>query len=345
MVNGKIEALFIHTACLLGVDAIFRLVNKRNLLVIMYHGVSKRNYTPRVYTQLPEDLFRRQMLFLKKHYTPVSLSQVIEALSFGKPLPERAALITFDDGLKNNYGVAFPILQEMKIPAAIFPTLDFIGSENIFWFDELYLILCEAAARRAALKLPDPAAEKYFQTGQLWNSYLELAGAFKQSGLAFRNMEMDRLRKEIPLDYRPFLDDFGVLSWNEIKTMHRSGLIEYGVHTATHRILSELTEEEWNSEIVDPKIRLEDELGIKISAFCYPNGRPGVDFQSTHKDFLRKTGYLCAFSTGDALENLKSVDRMNIGRISSKNDTSAYMNYFRLSSSGAIQTVKNYLKS
>ncbi len=310
----------------------------------MYHGVSKRNYVPRVYTQFPADLFRRQMEFIKSHYTPVSLSRLIEALSSGKPLPERAALITFDDGLKNNYDVAFPILMEMEIPAAIFLTVDFIGSRNILWVDELFLILREASAKGVALQMSDASAQEYYQADEIWKSYQVLAGTFKQLGLSVRNAEIDRLRKQMPVDYHPFLDDFGLLDWNEIKTMHRSGFIEYGVHTATHRILTELNEQEWKREIIDPKIRLETEIGAKISAFCYPNGRPDLDFQSKHIDFLRESGYLCSFSTEDTLVNLKSVEPMNIGRIPSRNDDSAYMNYFRMSASGAIQTAKNYLK-
>jgi peptidoglycan/xylan/chitin deacetylase (PgdA/CDA1 family) len=328
----------------LGIDSLFRCINKNKLLVLMYHGITERTYQPSVWTQLPVDLFRRQLEFFQERYVPISLRQVREAMDGNRKLPERAALITFDDGLKNNYHVAFPILKEKGIPAAIFLTVDFIDSDRILWVDELYLILCEAVAKGVKLDLKNAAAQQYFQAGEIWQSYEIVVESLKRAGFNSRNGEMDRLRMAVPVNYCQALHDFGILSWSEIQSMYQSGLIEFGVHTATHRILTELAQEEWDSEISAPKAALENKLGVEVSAFCYPNGQPSVDFQANHMDYLHKSGYKCAFTTASALADLKYVNPMAIGRIPAGNDSTSDMNFFRINTSGAIPWFKGIWK-
>ncbi len=330
---------FFRAASLLSVDSLFRFINRNKLLVVMYHGITQKAYDPPVWTQLPVDQFRRQLDYLQKHYQLVSLSRAIEALCSGKPLPDRAALITFDDGLKNNFTVAFSLLVERAIPAAIFLTADYIGTENILWVDELYLILREAPSQGVSLKCANAAAQKHFQAGQIWKSYEILVEELKRSGKGSRDTQMDSLRKTMPVNHNLPTDDFGMLDWNEVRSMHQSGLIEFGVHTATHRILSELTPNEWDEEIAAPKHRLEKEIGATVSAFCYPNGRPNIDFRQEHLEYLHQSGYFCAFTTDSILVNPKSVDPMCIGRIPAGNDGSR-MNYFRLNTSGFVEFLR-----
>ena len=64
--------------------------------------------------------FDRQMAILAQRWKPISLPAVIESLRGGKPLPERAVAVTFDDGTTDNFRYAFPILRKHRIPATIF---------------------------------------------------------------------------------------------------------------------------------------------------------------------------------------------------------------------------------
>lgn len=339
-----LKNMLIGSANFICADTVFRRLNKNKLLVVMYHGVTQSDYDPPVWTQLPVSVFRRQLEFLRKNYSFVTLSEVVDAIRNRCPLPERAALITFDDGYRNNYGVAFPLLRELGVPAAIFLTVDYIGSDEILWFDELYFLLQEAARRRIRLDLPVRPAREKLQAGRVWDCYEILAETLKRSGAETRTVEMERLRASVPLDKKPgLMNDFGMMSWDELREMQRSELIEFGVHTATHRILSELEEKEWEREILLPRVKLEQELETEIASFCFPNGRPLIDFSQEHRDYLLKSGYSCAFSTQNGIFDLRCDDRMAIGRIPAGNDPTSEPDYFALNTSGALRFAKNGL--
>lgn len=344
MMFRQLKQTIIRATHLCGVDWLFRHINRKKLLVVMYHGVTLNDYTPPIWTQLPLKAFRHQIEYLREHYVPVSLAEVTGAARGVSTLPERAVLITFDDGLKNNYSVAFPVLQELNVPAAIFLTIDFIGSENILWFDELFFLLQEAAGRDVTPDIPDATARALLQRGQLWESYVITVESLKRAGVPTRMREMAKLRAILPLDRQKLLEDFGLLNWDEVRDMHRSGLVEFGVHTATHRILTELADYEWEHEIIAPKRILEMNLKTEANAFCFPNGKPQIDFRPDQLASLRKAGYSCAFTTENALFDWIGGDGMAIGRIPAGNDATSDSSYFPLNASGALQFVRNMVR-
>jgi peptidoglycan/xylan/chitin deacetylase (PgdA/CDA1 family) len=127
MICRQLKHTIVSVANSCGVDRLFRHINRKKLLVVMYHGVTSNDYAPPIWTQLPLKTFRQQIEYLCGHYVPVSLTEVTGATRGVSTLPDHAVLITFDDGLRNNYSVAFPVLRELSVPAAIFLTIDYIG--------------------------------------------------------------------------------------------------------------------------------------------------------------------------------------------------------------------------
>ena len=89
----------------------------------MYHKVAEE---PDFLTVTPAD-FEKQLLFIKRHFTPIRLSDLILHLKSNKVLPDNAAIISFDDGYLDNFTNAYPILLKSQIPFSIFLVADFIG--------------------------------------------------------------------------------------------------------------------------------------------------------------------------------------------------------------------------
>lgn len=79
--------------------------------------------------------FRDQMTYLKVHgFTPVTFLDIAAHVDEGVPVPEKPVLITFDDGYRNNYENAFPVLREFGFKAVVFLVVNTVEAENA-WHD------------------------------------------------------------------------------------------------------------------------------------------------------------------------------------------------------------------
>ncbi len=107
----------------------------KNLTILAYHRVFPE---PRGVLAVTPELFEQQLRsFLKKGYTAYTLCDVHKKfIKKGKKVPRKTLVITFDDGYKDNYVYAFPILQRLKLPATIFLTAEYIGTARTFPWDE-----------------------------------------------------------------------------------------------------------------------------------------------------------------------------------------------------------------
>ena len=88
------------------------------LAVLMYHHFDQESTMDTVVTA---QRFREQMTALKEGgFTAVTLSQLLEYVDGGTPLPDRPVLITMDDGYTSNLTIAAPILEELGLCATVF---------------------------------------------------------------------------------------------------------------------------------------------------------------------------------------------------------------------------------
>ncbi len=338
--------LLCRTLVALRFDSLFRFLNRQKLLVVMYHGVTETDYRPPIWTQLPVSSFRQQLDYLRSRYTFISLSDLLAGIRGVRPLPERAALLTFDDGLKNNFTVAFPILQQFSIPAAIFLTADYIGTDRFLWVDELYGLLRDALEREQNLHvLRELAGEELAADRALDRLYLHIVEKMKRMKAKERERWLARLGYGAHRGEKRFTEDFGFLNWEDVKTMEASGLVEFGVHTANHTILSHLADCELEKEVGGAKHRIEEKLNRNMTAFCYPNGIPNVDFLAEHRDYLKCYGFQCAFSTLSGLHSMKDSDHFVIKRVPVGSDITSDFYYFRLNAAGVLAAGRRFLAS
>ncbi len=97
---------------------------KKLSIILNYHSV----HPTQKFATKPED-FSRQMEYLSSHFTVVSLPEFYELRIAGKALPDRLAIITFDDGYEDNCIYAFPVLKRFGLTATVFLTTGFINGE------------------------------------------------------------------------------------------------------------------------------------------------------------------------------------------------------------------------
>lgn len=91
--------------------------------ILMYHSVGNNG----AFFTVRQESFETQLEYLRTHhFNVVTLSSLLEKIQQGQSLAHTVA-ITFDDGYKDNYEVAFPLLKKYQMPATIFLTAGFVG--------------------------------------------------------------------------------------------------------------------------------------------------------------------------------------------------------------------------
>ena len=98
-------------------------LNRRNVVVLCFHGVTKRSERhpeDRFGLQVREDRFLRHLEYLQRHYRVISFRDYLRAREGKSQLPDYSAVITFDDGHRNFYTAAAPLLENHGMPALMF---------------------------------------------------------------------------------------------------------------------------------------------------------------------------------------------------------------------------------
>jgi peptidoglycan/xylan/chitin deacetylase (PgdA/CDA1 family) len=109
------------------------------LRILMYHRVNDSHPGDRL-TVNPR-AFEGHMAFLAASGRPViRLEDALPALRGAAPLPPKAVAITFDDGFRDNYDFAVPVLDRLKMPASFFVVTDHVGTDRCI---ERYEGCCE----------------------------------------------------------------------------------------------------------------------------------------------------------------------------------------------------------
>lgn len=105
--------------------------------IVMYHSVNP-DAVPENRLAVTPEAFERQMHFLKRHrYNVLPLEKLATLIKEGKKIPYKTIPITLDDGYKDNYIYAFPILKKYNLPATIFIIINEVGRPDRLSWDEI----------------------------------------------------------------------------------------------------------------------------------------------------------------------------------------------------------------
>jgi len=331
--KNKIKNTIFLVLTMIRAHHFFRMMNRKKFIILLYHGVLKQKIPVSCWWQLPFEKFKWQLEYLKKHYTVMHLRDVIDKVQRGEHLPDNVAVITFDDGFENNYSVAYPLLQELNLPATIFLTTDFIGTDQMLWPDKLLILFLETKVqeidlRNFALGILDLSSKEAKQKSfNLISNQLKALKIDKKKEL-ISYIESILSKEKIQV---PYSDNFKLLSWEQVDFMNETGLIHWGAHTCTHEILSNLDDSSLEDEIQKSCCRISS-YGNNL-LFAYPNGSKR-DFDERAKVILQKLNVLCALTTISGL-NSHFPDAYELKRIDIDNNMTE--NRFKLLCSGAFR--------
>jgi len=309
MLIYKIKDIIRQVVCSIlvrtGIYGLLVLTRKSVLTVLMFHRIYK--YNNHLGLSISPDMFEALLEYLSRKYNVISISEAVESLKSGT-LRRDAVVITFDDGWRDNYTHAFPLLKKYMLPAAIFVTVDAIESGVFGWnsFDQAILDshLIELDLSSFGLgKFPiNNREQKISSISQLHQKLKLLDNSVK---LAVIN--------HVSSYYRGASGERVMLSWQEIKDMLASGLITIGSHTLTHPIMTRIPLSQAKFEIKESKRFIEEKTGAPVDFFAFPNGS-NDDFNSEIIGLIAESGYKAAFSTIPGI-NRDLSERYSLRRI------------------------------
>ncbi|HWF11547.1 MAG TPA: polysaccharide deacetylase family protein, partial [Bryobacteraceae bacterium] len=254
-------------------------------------------------TTVSAEDFAEHLAFLLRWRQPVTLSDVRAAMLGGRPLPRRAVLITFDDGYRNVYTHAAPVLQRYGVPAVVFLSTGYIDTDCLYWYDEVRQRLdrwgnplIERPSDGSTVAWPVDPRTRETLAGKIRGECKRVPDRRRVEYLDYLRARMNE-PLQLTAEQHHILDP---MSWQEASKLLEMGF-EIGSHTVTHPILTNLPAEELNAELAGSKAEIERRTARACYSIAWPNGTR-ADFSPMIADAAKAAGYDLAFTM---------VERMN----------------------------------
>lgn len=286
----------------------------RKLTVVMYHYVRDLNNS-----RYPEikgcdvSLFREQVKFIKKHYTPVTVEEVLDAYDNGKQLPDHAILLTFDDAYADHFTYVFPILKHEHIQGVFFPPVKAVTEHTVLDVNKVHFILASTPQGKMSQllvelrRMVEENKEEYgLESFENYFNRFAIASRFDPKEVIFvkrllqvglpedlrRKITTELFEKSIGMDETMFSREL-YMTIDQIKCMVECGM-HIGSHGYDHYWLSSLSKEKQEFEIVKS---IEFIKLVGGDAKNWTIGYPYGDYNDDTIALLKKHGCRMGFTT------------------------------------------------
>ena len=302
--------------------------------VVMYHYVRDAEKTPYPGIKgISIKAFVEQISYLQRAYKIISLDQYLGFLKGEENVPTNAAILSFDDGLKDHYSHVFPILRERQLPACFYPLTAPLTEGWVQPVQKIHFLLAKISTGQLAEEFnfvlgrdyPD-RYEQYAVTDRAmpdnpkrWGTPLErnLKYTVGQLDAKTKNAIVDELFCKVFEDERALCREI-YLTWEEMREMSEGGMT-FGGHTHSHPMLGRLSLTQQREELQRSKEILEAQLGTQIRHFSYPYG----SFNSASIRVLKELGYESSVAIQAEVNQGRQVNPFIIKRVDTNDIPSA----------------------
>jgi len=257
-----------------GINAVYRYVRRKSrgghVLILAYHSVRRDLAYCEMFVS-PESL-HAQISALKRSYRFLTVGQLVDAASTGR-LAEDVAVVTFDDGYRDNLTAAADVLGELHVPFTVFLATRHIDTGQPTLFLAIALII--HSTRRDVLHLAEYGIRglPLRTRAQREAAILSVDAIGKPLGWDDRGRLVRELAAALEVDVQDGLLDDLMLSWSDVRKLAEVG-VEMGAHSVSHPVLSKLGPSSLRAEIENSVGRVSEELGKTCRVFAYPYGGP-----------------------------------------------------------------------
>jgi peptidoglycan/xylan/chitin deacetylase (PgdA/CDA1 family) len=297
--------------------------SRKSCCIINFHGVRKNGTIPFNNRHMPVSDFEKMLVYLKKNYTIVPLSEIFEIHRSKRPLKRKTIALTFDDGYENNFDIAFPLLKKHNIPATFYLISKGLNSKNyLVWPDALDLV-------KKHHKEDIQIDNVIFRYPSFVNSEmgLDLFSYLKSLG-----DQAEYLTNELLHRYHYHIDEIKkipelllLVNAEKLSRFINEPLLELGSHSHTHFNMEYLSKEKALEELVNSKRIIENLTGRPVISLAFPDG----SYSPETVELAVSTGY----SDISAVEYKHNENNLNpnlLSRFTISNSTTYESNAIRL---------------
>lgn len=232
-------------------------------------------FQPNGHLEITPEFLRHAVQRIRDNgYEIVALSEAIDLLKLGYGR-RRYAVLTFDDGYRDNLEIAYPVLKELGAPFTVYVASGLIDRTAEIWWTALERII----AANDEIHLTGSGDEPGIPAGTLEEKqacYERLCGLLTRDvGETEQRAVIRMMAERYGLDLAAMANEL-MMSWDEVRQLASDPLVTIGAHTHDHFALARLKPEEAAEDIGRGVDRLEAELGRRPKHFAYPYGYPGA---------------------------------------------------------------------
>lgn len=287
------------------------------VLVLNYHriGDPAASLVDRGVFSATADEFDAQVALLKTESDIVLPGDIAGLVS----RPGRHVLLTFDDGYRDNYDLAFPILRAHGVEATFFLCTGFLDTRQIAWWDEIAWLI-RTSPRAEITLVPWRTSPLALPPGGRDAAIRSVLALYKSlpAGDTVALLETVRACSGSDAPDPGRASDLW-MTWDMAREMAAAGM-EIGGHTVTHPVLTRLPEDAQQAEIDGGQERFLAELGRTARAFAYPVGSRDA-FDATTKAAVARAGFDTAFGFYGGYARGATWDPYDIPRTHVSSDT------------------------
>lgn len=295
-----------------------RVRNADSLTVVMFHrtldpGDPRWDGCDPDYT-LRRDVFARTLSFFKRHYSVVTLEDVLQARRGTKRLPPRAMLLTFDDGWSDNVDHALPELRDAGLPGLMFVVADAVGRAQPFWQERMI-----GAWRRGMLRTADvaDALRNMPHEGRVATTVAEDLDGLRRLIADIERLAQDR-REALLAPFLAAMDDGHrhMVDAGDLARL-REGGVALGLHGKTHVRMNQA--DDLDAELGGARDALAAALADdhRAHSMSFPHGVFDMDIASRARD----AGYELLFTSVPVLNPTRPGVGWLLGRTGFETDT------------------------
>ncbi|RYY71308.1 MAG: hypothetical protein EOO13_03625 [Chitinophagaceae bacterium] len=306
----KVLKKIYYEACTALPISLFSSAGPSGVLLPYHHTVSndELQHVHHLYQYKSEKAFSDDLDFLLKHYKPIAVDDLWNAVISKNSIPKGSFLLSFDDGFREVYDTVAPLLKKKGVPAIFFINPAFIDNKELFYRCKISILLGELKRNEsrylklyaAALNIDTPARTTVEESLKKVNQ--------NNAGI------LNNIAEQIGYSFQDFLDiQKPFLTTSQLRELHDQGFT-IGAHSMNHPYYKLLTVEEQVKQTLDSCDYVKQLLNTDLCHFSFPHSDEPILQETIDRINQQNNGLLFGIQNQKNESHNRMLHRFNAER-------------------------------